>query len=70
MCGDYKQDNTASWEEAEEQIIMKTKTKDKTKSEKRLYIRKESGKPEKMEILSTNKKAVINIIYNEVTVNS
>lgn len=42
----------------------------KAKINKTLYINKQTGKPEKMQIKDTNKKASIDIIYNEVTVNS
>ena len=67
---DYKEDKSSSWEEKNNSIIMRTKSPNKTKGEKFLYISKETGKPEKMEIQDNNKKTVIYIQYNEVTVNS
>lgn len=67
---DYKQDEKSSWEEKNNSIIMKTSSQDQKISKKILYISKETGKPEKMEIQDTNKKTVIYIQYNEVTVNS
>lgn len=44
--------------------------RDKTKSKKILYINKQTGKPEKIEVQDANKKTAIYILYNEVTVNS
>ena len=67
---DYKQDGKSSWEEKNNSIIMKTSSQDQKISKKILYISKETGKPQKMEIQDTNKKTVIYIQYNEVTVNS
>ena len=67
---DYKQDGKSSWEEKNGSIIMETSSQDQKIGKKILYISKETGKPEKMEIQDTNKKTVIYIQYNEVTVNS
>ena len=39
-------------------------------SNKTLYINRENGLPEKMEILDNGKKTAIYILYNEVNVNS
>ncbi len=67
---DYKQDQKAGWEEKNEKIIMQAESQGTTKTQKKLYIDKKTGKPEKMELQDTNKKAVIFILYNEITVNS
>lgn len=67
---DYKQDQKASWEEKNEKIIMQAESQGTSKRQKKLYIDKKTGKPEKMELQETNKKTVIYILYNEITVNS
>lgn len=67
---DYKQDQKASWEEKNEKIIMQAESQGAIKRQKKLYIDKKTGKPEKMELQDTNKKTVIYILYNEITVNS
>lgn len=67
---DYKQDQKASWEEKNEKIIMQAESQETIKRQKKLYIDKKTGKPEKMELQDTNKKTVIYILYNEITVNS
>ena len=36
----------------------------------KLYISKETGKPEKMEIKDTNQNTIIYIIYNEININT
>ena len=59
----YKNDSNAKWEEKDDKILMKT-------SNKILYINRENGLPEKMEILDNGKKTAIYILYNEVNVNS
>ena len=67
---DYKQDQKASWEEKNVKIIMLAESQGTSKKQKKLYIDKKTGKPEKMELQETNKKTVIYILYNEITVNS
>lgn len=67
---DYKQDQKASWEEKNEQIIMQAQTQDINKRQRILYINRQTGKPEKMELQDANKKTVIYILYNEITVNN
>ena len=59
----YKNESNAKWEEKDDKILMKT-------SNKTLYINRENGLPEKMEILDNGKKTAIYILYNEVNVNS
>ena len=49
---------------------MKTSNNDKNKKSKTLYINKQNGLPEKMEIRDNNKKTAVYILYNEVNVNS
>ncbi len=60
---DYKNENNSKWEEKDNEILMKT-------SNKTLYINRENGKPEKMEIHDNNKKIAVYILYTEVIVNS
>ena len=59
----YKNNSNSKWDEKDDKIIMKTSTKT-------LYINRENGLPEKMEILDNGKKTAIYILYNEVNVNS
>ena len=67
---DYKKDSNAEWKEENEKIIMKTSSGEKLKKYKTLYINKENGLPEKMEIQDDSKKIAVYILYNEVNVNS
>lgn len=67
---DYKEDSEAEWEEKDGTIIMNTSSGEKVKKYKTLYINKENGMPEKMEIRDNNKNTVVYILYNEVSVNS
>ena len=60
---DYKNNSNSKWEEKNDKIIMKT-------SSKTLYINRENGLPEKMEIQDNDKKTAVYILYNEVNVNS
>ena len=60
---DYKNNSNSKWEEKNDKILMKT-------SNRTLYINRENGLPEKMEIQDTGKKTAIYILYNEVNVNS
>ena len=48
---------------------MRAQTQDKTKKQRILYINRQTGKPEKMELQDTNQKTVVYILYNEITVN-
>ena len=59
----YKNDINSKWEEKDNNIVMKN-------SNRILYINKNTGMPEKMEILNNDKKTAIYILYNEVKVNS
>ncbi len=63
----YKSDEKASWKEESNQIVMITKN---NKEEKTLWIDKITGKPIKLELKGTNKKAQIYILYKEVNINS
>lgn len=60
---DYKNDNNSKYKENDENILMNT-------SNKTLYINKQNGMPEKMEIRDNNKKIAVYILYTEVIVNS
>ena len=59
----YKNSSDSKWEEKDNKILMNT-------SNKTLYINRENGLPEKMEIKDNGKKTAIYILYNEVNVNS
>ena len=59
----YKNDINSKWEEKDNNIVMKN-------SNRILYINKNTGMHEKMEILNNDKKTAIYILYNEVKVNS
>ena len=59
----YNNNSNSKWEEKDNKIIMKT-------SNRTLYINRENGLPEKMEIMDNGKKKAIYILYNEVNVNS
>lgn len=60
---DYKSNTNSKWEEKNDKIVMKT-------SNRTLYINRENGLLEKMEIHDNSKKTAIYILYNEVNVNS
>ena len=68
----YKQDESANYEEKNDQIIMKVKDSGENKkiSNKILYIDKKTAKPTKMEVMDDNQNITICIIYKEVNVNS
>ena len=59
----YKNNSDSKWEEKDNKILMKTYNRI-------LYINRENGLPEKMEIQDNGKKTAIYILYNEVKVNS
>ena len=59
----YKNNSDSKWEEKDNKILMKTYNRI-------LYINRENGLPEKMEIQDNGKKTAIYILYNEVNVNS
>ena len=60
---DYKKNSESNYKEKNEELIMKT-------SNKELYIDRKTGKPTKMEIVDTNKKIAVYIVYKEVIINS
>ena len=60
---DYKKNSESNYKENNEELIMKT-------SNKELYIDRKTGKPTKMEIVDTNKKIAVYIVYKEVIINS
>lgn len=64
---DYKENEKATWEEENNQIIMTSKTE---KEEKKLFVDRTTGKPIKLEIRYSNKNNTIYILYNEVNINS
>lgn len=60
---DYKKEEKSQFEETDTEIVMKT-------SNKTLHIDKKSHNPRQMEIKDNKQKTTINILYNEVKVNS
>ena len=68
---EYKKDDTASYEERESEIIMKTKSSFDNIyiKEKILHIDKRTGMPKQMEIKDNKQKNTIYILYNEVRIN-
>ncbi len=64
---DYQSDETARWEEENNQIIMMAK---QDKQEKKLFVDRKTGNPVKLEIRWTNKNNTVYIQYNEVNMNS
>lgn len=67
---DYKKDSGAEWKEENGKVIMTTSSEERLKGHKTLYINKENGMPEKMEIQDNSKKIAVYILYKEVSVNS
>ena len=69
---DYKNNSNSKFIEENNQIIMETTSQSENKYHKyeKLYISKETGKPEKMEIKDTNQNVIIYIIYNEININN
>lgn len=69
---DYKNSNESNFEEKDDQIIMKTKSKNdnKYRQYKKLYIDKKTYNPIKMEIEDYNRNTLVYISYNEVKLNS
>ena len=69
---DYKQDNKATYEEKDNEIIMKASSNIQNIyiKEKVLHIDKKTYNPTQMEIKDNKQKTTIYILYNEVKVNS
>lgn len=69
---DYKEDNSAKYEENDKEIIMTANSNIENIyiQTKKLYIDKETYNPTKMEIKSHQQNTTIYILYNEVKVNS
>ena len=69
---DYKQDGKAKFEEKDTEIIMKASSNIENIyiQEKILHIDKKTMNPTQMEIKDNKQKTTINILYNEVKVNS
>ena len=67
-----KNEGKASITENEGKVVMSTKTRNENNRyiySKELYINKEAGKIEKLIVQDINKKNLIYILYNEITVN-
>lgn len=68
---DYKENDKSSFYEKENTVILETEVKAENKytSKKKLYINKEKGKIEKMEIEDKTQNIRIYILYNEIEIN-
>ena len=68
---DYKKSDESNYYEEENNIILETKIKDGNKyvAYKKLYINKEKGKIEKLEIKDITQNIKIYILYNEIEIN-
>lgn len=69
---DYLNNDYASFEEKEGQIIMKTTNSNDNKytQNKELFIDRNTGNPVKMEVTDINKNITVYILYKEVKINS
>ncbi len=69
---DYKNSNESQFEEKDNYIIMKTKSKsdNKYRQNKVLYVDKQTHNPVKMEVEDYNRNVLVYISYNEVKLNS
>lgn len=70
FISDYRENENSKYIEQQDEIIMKTSSKENLKITKSLYINKKTGMPIKLEIEDTNKKTAVYILYSEVNVNS
>lgn len=72
FINDYMQNNDSSYEEKDDQIIMKTTNCNDNKytKNKTLYIDRNTGNPIKMEVTDINKNITVYILYKEVKINS
>lgn len=66
---DFKESESANWEEKNGIIEMRLDRKNNLKTQKILYINRESGNPEKMEIKDANQNRTIYILYREAIIN-
>ena len=64
---DYQSDEKADWKEENNQIIMTTKQEN---AERKLFIDRNTGKPQKMEVKWVNKNTTVYILYNDVYINT
>ena len=72
FINDYKNCDTSTYEEINNQIVMHRKYSNGKKYivNKTLYIEKETCNPVKLEIKDDNQKTIVNILYNEVQINN
>ena len=70
FISDYSNSNKSNCEEKDNEIIMKTVSKNSNSytKNKTLYINKETLKPQRLEIKDNNQKTTVNILYNEVEI--
>ena len=64
---DYQSDEKADWKEENNQIIMTIKQEN---AERKLFIDRNTGNPQKMEVKWVNKNTTVYILYNEVNINT
>ena len=62
--------NEPQYTETENEVILEVTNENKYNWCKRLSISKETGLPIKIEILDENKKTLVYILYNEITINN
>ena len=69
---EYKNNNEASFKEENNQIILEYKIKNDSRyyTYQKLYIDKKTCKPVKMEIKDVNQNVLVNILYNEIKIDS
>lgn len=68
----YKTSNSSTCEEISGEVVMKTESNSNNKYTKyrTLYIDKQKLKPTRLKIENDNQKCTVNILYNEVEINS
>ncbi len=67
---EYKNSDSSEYVEEENQIIMKTRSNNKNRMYKSLYIDRNTHNPIKLEIKDNNQNSAVYILYNEVKINS
>lgn len=72
FINDYKESDETNIIESEEEIVLELKIKNGNKyvAYKKLFINKEEGKIDKLEIQDITQKTLIYILYNEIKINN
>lgn len=65
-----KDDKSASIYEKENNIVVKIENKNKYRKIETLYLNKDNGLPEKLEIEDINQNIIVYILYNEIKLNN